>query len=49
MTLGNALIEWESCGFDDIPTTDLRDLAQSLLDEINKRAKAELYQMIGDK
>lgn len=37
MRYGVALIEWESCGLDDIPTSNLIEFHKTLTTEINKR------------
>ena len=38
MTLGHALIEWESAGLDDVPTESLKELAKLLENEVNNRS-----------
>ena len=42
MTLGHALIEWESCGLDEVPIDNLIDMHSQLEAEIVARAKLDI-------
>jgi len=37
MTWHSALVEWESCGLDDIPTENLNEFIDAIMTEINRR------------